>query len=119
MDNIELKRTEDVVVWQVADEQPNLTQVNNYHIYLPEQVQSNDSWVSVVANLNPVTQIAGVISLIALGYFSLNFISVVFSGLAVFSLAVLGIVTNFITTIAIGVGILLLVIIGITGIMKL
>lgn len=110
-------RKKDEIVWSVADEQPNLTQINHYHIYVPEQ-SNNDSWLSVVANLNPVTQIAGLVSLITLGYFSLSFISIAFSGLAVFSLAIVGIVTNFITTIAIGMGILLLVIIGVTAVLK-
>lgn len=86
----------------------------NYYVQLPKP-----TLLDTLAKLHPVTQITAMVSMIGMGYFALSFASIAFSGLAAFSLTLLAIMSNFIITIGVGVGILLLVIIGITGITKL
>lgn len=95
MNDIQVRPKEDVVVWEVVEEQPQqLTQVNHYYVQLPET-----NWLTVVGSLNPVTQIVGMVSLLALGFFSLNFITAAIAGLATFALAVLNM--SFIAVVAI------------------
>jgi hypothetical protein len=123
MNDIQIKQKEELGVWTVVEDKQevmphNLTQVNNtYHVYMPAKSNA-ESWLSAIHELHPITQIIALVAILSLGYFSLGFISLALTGLATFILGLLAMITNFAIIVGGGVGILVLVVLGISAIIN-